>query len=279
MDGGMTTSAKVETVSGAGGQRATYPDLRGKSVLITGGASGIGFAAAKAFAAAGTNLTLLDINADGVARAGKELEIAYANIGVETACGSTTDEAAVEHAFVQAEARFGGVDVLLNNAGVASNIPALELSLSDWRRVVDINLTGVFLCAQAAGRRMTRVGRGVILNTASMYGISAAPRRVAYCATKAAVVSLTKVLAVEWAPFGVRVNALAPGYVSTALVDELARSGRLDIDLLKKRTPLGRLAEPEEVAELALFLASDSAAFITGQTIIADGGWTANGYM
>ncbi len=275
----MTTSTSAETASSAGGQRATYPGLKGKSVLITGGASGIGFAAARAFAVAGAHLTLFDINPDGLARAGKELKSAYANIGVEAACGSTTDETAVERAFVQAEVRFGSVDVLLNNAGVASNMPALELPLSEWRHVVEINLTGVFLCAQAAGRRMTRVGRGVILNTASMYGISAAPHRAAYCATKAAVVSLTKVLAVEWAPLGVRVNALAPGYVGTALVDELARVGRIDVDALKKRTPLGRFAEPDEIAELALFLASDSAAFITGQTVVADGGWTANGYL
>jgi len=275
----MTTLGNAETASSAGGQRATYPGLKGKSVLITGGASGIGLATAKGFAAAGAHLTLLDINADALARAGEELKSAYANIGVETVCGSTTDETAVESAFARAEARFGSIDILFNNAGVASNKPTLELSPAEWRRVVDINLTGVFLCAQAAGRRMTQKGSGVILNMASMFGVSSAPNRAAYCATKAAVASLTKVIAVEWASFGVRVNALAPGYVSTALVDELARAGRYDINALKKRTPLGRLGDPSEIAELALFLASDSAAYITGQTIVADGGWTANGYM
>lgn len=275
----MTTSPSIEQAANAAEHYATYPSLSGKSVLITGGASGIGLAVAEAFAANGAHLTLLDLNAEGLARASEKLRSANPKIAVETSCGSTTDEAAVERAFTQAEARFGSIDVLLNNAGIASNKPTLELSVDEWRRVVDINLTGVFLCAQAAGRRMTRNGRGVILNTASMYGISSAPNRAAYCATKAAVVSLTKVLAVEWAPFGVRVNALAPGYVRTALIDELARVGRLDLEVLEKRTPLGRLAKPLEIAQLALFLASDQAEFITGQAAVADGGWTANGYL
>jgi len=275
----MTTSIQVEQAADVAAECVRYPSLKGKSVLITGGASGIGLAVAGAFAANEAHLTLLDINAEGLARVSRELKSTHPGVAIETACGSTADEAAVERAFAQAETRFGGIDVLLNNAGIASNKPTLDLPLDEWRRVVDINLTGVFLCAQAAGRRMTRKGRGVILNTASMFGIVAAPNRAAYCATKAAVVSLTKVLAVEWAPFGVRVNALAPGYVGTALIEELVRAGRLDLATLKNRTPLGRLAKPLEIAQLALFLASDQAAYITGQALVADGGWTANGYM
>jgi NAD(P)-dependent dehydrogenase (short-subunit alcohol dehydrogenase family) len=274
----MTVSIHPEPAAKSAEEHVNYPSLKGKSVIITGAASGIGLALAEAFAANDGQLTLLDINAEGLTRASQKLKTAHPGVAFEIACCSTTDEAAVEHAFGRAEALFGSVDVLLNNAGVASNKPTLDLSLDEWRRVVDINLTGVFVCAQAAGRRMTRKGRGVILNTASMFGISAAPNRAAYCATKAAVVSLTKVLAVEWATFGVRVNALAPGYVGTALVEELVRTGRLDPEALKKRTPLGRLAKPLEIAQLALFLASDQAAYITGQAIVADGGWTANGY-
>ncbi|MEU6018873.1 SDR family oxidoreductase [Streptomyces sp. NPDC047515] len=119
---------------------------------------------------------------------------------------------------------------------------------------------------------------GVILTTSSMYGVTAGPERAAYCATKAAVAALTKVLAVEWAPFGIRVNALAPGYVETDLVTRLSAAGRLDTEALLRRTPRGRLGRPEDIAHLALFLASGVSANITGQVVVSDGGWTADGY-
>lgn len=275
----MTMSTTPEGAMTTMGQRVTYPSLSGKSVLITGGASGLGLAFAEAFAANGAHLTLLDINSEGLARVSENLKTANPGIGVGTACGSTTDEVAVEAAFAQAVSRFGRIDVLLNNAGIGMVKPTLELSAAEWRNIVDINLTGVFLCAKAAGKYMTRQGCGVILNMASMFGVSAAPQRAGYCSTKAAVVALTKVLAVEWAQFGVRVNALAPGFTGTALVNELARAGKIDLERLKKGTPMGRLGEPGEIAELALFLASDNAAFITGQAFVADGGWTANGFL
>ena len=122
-------------------------------------------------------------------------------------------------------------------------------------------------------------GSGVILNTASMYGVVAAPERAAYCASKAAVVMLTKVMANEWAPEGLRVNALAPGYIQTALVDELVQAGRMNLDALTRRTPARRLGQPHEIATLALFLASDAASFINGQAIVADGGWSSYSYL
>ena len=146
--------------------------------------------------------------------------------GEALACqASVTDADAVERAFAQVEQAWGRIDVLVNNAGISANKPTLEVSAEEWRRAVDINLTGVFLCAQAAGRRMVPAGAGCIINLASMYGVVAAPDRAAYCATKGAVVLLTETLAVEWGPLGVRVNALAPGYVETDLVRDLAARG------------------------------------------------------
>lgn len=256
-----------------------YPDLADKVVFVTGAGSGIGFSMAKAFADNGARLALFDINADALERAQQDLHSAHPDIALITIIGSIADEVAVEAAVAQTGQRFGRIDVLLNNAGIAMNQPTLTLSAADWRRAIDINLNGVFYCAQAAARRMVEQGGGVILNTASMYGLAAAPERAAYCASKAAVVMLTKVLAVEWAKSNVRVNAIAPGYVQTALVDQLVRDGRMDIDALTMRTPSGRLAQPEEIAGIALFLASGSASFINGQAIVADGGWTAYGYI
>jgi NAD(P)-dependent dehydrogenase (short-subunit alcohol dehydrogenase family) len=144
---------------------------------------------------------------------------------------------------------------------------------------MEINLTGIFICAQAAAKRMIKQNGGVIINMASMFGVASAPNRAAYCASKAGVVSLTKSLAVEWAPYGIRMNAIGPGYTTTPLVEDLSRAGQLDLASLRKRTPLGRLGTPEEVAQVALFLASDCSAFVTGHLVIADGGWTANGFM
>ena len=254
-----------------------HPELRGQAVVITGGARGIGLATAQAFARQGARLALLDMDAAALDEAVAGLSAQ----GVQAlACqASVTDADAVERAFAQVEAAYGRIDVLVNNAGVSANKPTLEVSVDEWRRAVDINLTGVFLCAQAAGRRMVPAGSGSIVNLASMYGVVAAPDRAAYCATKGAVVLLTETLAVEWGPSGVRVNALARGYGETDLVRDLAARGRLDPERLRQRTPLRRLAQPAEMADLAVFLASRQAAYITGHTLVADGGWSRYCYL
>jgi NAD(P)-dependent dehydrogenase (short-subunit alcohol dehydrogenase family) len=256
-----------------------FPELAGKVVFLTGAGNGIGLCMARAFAAQGSHLVLFDIDIAALAGARRELEAAHADIQVESIPGSVTDVGVVEAAVAHAERHFGHIDVLLNNAGVAMNTPTLELSAEDWRRAIDVNLNGTFYCSQAVGRRMVAQGSGVILNMASMYGLAAAPERAAYCGSKAAIVMLTKVLAIEWAKANVRVNAIAPGYVQTALVDQLVRDGRLALDAITARTPSGRLAQPEEIAAVALFLASDAASFINGQAMVVDGGWTAYGYL
>jgi NAD(P)-dependent dehydrogenase (short-subunit alcohol dehydrogenase family) len=238
----------------------------GTRVLVTGGARGIGRAVADAFARAGARVCILD--RDGVPDAPP---------GWLCIAGSVAEAAEQEAAFAAMDAAWGGVDVVLANAGFAMNTPTLELSVDDWRRTVDVNLTGAFLTAQAAGRRMVRDGSGLILFTSSLYGTIGGAERAAYCATKAAVANLARALACEWGPRGVRVNALAPGYTETTLVSDLVAAGRLDAAALVARAPLRRLVQPEDVAALACFLASPAASAITGAVLPVDAGWTANG--
>lgn len=256
---------------------AAYPGLAGKVVLDTGAGSGIGRAMAHGFARHGARLMLLDIDDTALVDAQAELRAAYPSLEIETVVASITDEEQVERACAATTERFGRIDILLNNAGVAANKPALEITAAEWRRAIDIDLSGVFFCAQAVARRMVTQGGGSILSTASMWGLASAARRAAYCAAKAGVISLTKSLAVEWAPYGIRVNAVCPGYTQTALVAQLIAQGALDADKLRTRTPLARLGVPQEMAEVALYLASDAAAFITGHALVSDGGWLADG--
>lgn len=263
------TAAAVPT-----GMDVIYPDLSGRRVLITGGAAGLGFSMAEAFARQSCRIALLDIDQTTLDRALHALPA-----GAVGHCGSVAEAGAVTAAFARMDDAFGGVDIVINNAGVSMNVPTLELSLQDWQKALDINLTGVFLCCQAAARRMVPQCSGVIINISSIYGLVAAPDRLAYCATKSAVAMMTKGLAIEWADHGVRVNALAPGYVRTALVEQLVEAHRLDDRALANRTPLGRLGTSEEIADLAVFLASDKARYITGQVVGIDGGWTAYGYI
>jgi NAD(P)-dependent dehydrogenase (short-subunit alcohol dehydrogenase family) len=254
-------------------------DFAGRTALVTGAASGLGLAMSASLAEAGADLILFDLDGANLQRVSDELSERH---GVQALCfpGSVTSPADVENACALAIEATGRLDIVMNNAGIGANAPSLTLDLPLWQRAIDINLTGVFLVAQAAARIMAaKDGGGVIVNTASMYGVIAAPERAAYCAAKAGVVALTKVLAIEWAQYGIRVNAIGPGYVETALTANMAAEGRIDMAALRARVPAGRLGTADEMALIAMFLACNSTSYVTGQTLVADGGWSSYGYL
>ncbi len=165
---------------------------------------------------------------------------------------------------------FGKIDILVNNAGMSVVGASEELEENRWRRGIDVMLTGVFFCSQACSREMIKQGGGKIINIASVNGIVAFPERVCYSCAKAGVIQLTKVLGCEWARHNINVNAIAPGYVETYLVEELVEKGALNMEELATRTPLGRLAEPDEIADVVVFLASEDSKYMEGQTLVID---------
>lgn len=238
-------------------------------VLVTGGASGIGKATARRFAEEGAKVLLVDIDD----QAGKLTETEHRDAGLDVTFhrASVTDEDDIEALFRVLEERYGRLDVLFNNAGVVEESFVASTALPAWRRVLDINLDGAFLMARMAIPLMKAGGGGAIINTASIYGLVAIPGAASYVVSKHAVEGLTKTLALECAADGIRVNAVCPGWVNTPMVS-------LDIEAdpsLPGRHPLGRLAEPEEIAAVVAFLASDDASFVTGASYAVDGGYTA----
>jgi len=235
--------------------------LDGEVAVVTGGASGIGHVVATAFCAVGARVAIFDLAAAG--------DDAY-KVDV-------TDEAQVKDAFAAVAARHGRVDILFNNAGIAIRHPTIELTLEDWNRVVAVNMTGVFLCAREAARHMLAAGRGGrIVNTASIMGFSGGGLypNISYQATKGAVVNMTRALAVEWASRGIRVNAIAPTWVRTPLTRGITDKPEL-VQRIEQITPMGRLAEPEEIVGAVLFLASRASAMVTGHVLAVDGGFLA----
>jgi len=241
--------------------------LTGKGVLITGGASGIGAATARRFLEEGARLVVLDRDPEGRRRIAAELP---ALAGVLAADVSRLED--VRQAFAEAVELLGAVDVLINNAGISIRHRFLEITAAEWDRVCAVNLAGNFYVAQAAARHMTEAGGGVILNTASTNGMVGHPYYADYNASKAGVIELTRSMALELAP-KVRVNAVAPGYVLTPM--QRAEYTDAMLEEVNRKIPLRRHAAPEEVAALFAFLASDDAAYITGQVYVIDGGETA----
>ncbi len=242
--------------------------LKDKRVLITGGASGIGAATAARFLEEGSRVCVLDRDAAACARIKHEL--AGRGGGITSAIiADVTDLMQVEAAFAEAIRMMDGVDVLINNAGISIRHKFLEITPEEWDRILAVNLTGVFYVAQTAARHMWERGSGVILQTASTNGIVGQPFYADYNATKAGVIELTKTMALELAP-KVRVCAVAPGYVLTPM--QRAEYSDAMLEEVNRKVPLGRHASPEEIGGLFAYLASEDAAYVTGQVFTMDGG-------
>jgi NAD(P)-dependent dehydrogenase (short-subunit alcohol dehydrogenase family) len=249
----------------------------GKVALVTGAASGLGAAAARRLGAEGAKVLLTDVAAD----AGVAVADEIASAGGETAFLShdVTSEADWESAVARAVDRFGRLDVLVNNAGVSGGVQELmTLSYEAWRRTLAVNLDGVFLGMRHAGPAIAQAGGGSVINISSILGKVGMAGASAYCASKGGVLLLTKAAALEWAPRGIRVNSVHPGFIDTPMVSGALRQmegGNQLRDLIISRHPLGRLGVAAEIGDAVLFLASDESSFMTGAELVVDGGYTA----
>lgn len=247
-------------------------DFAGQKVMVTGGSRGIGLCIGRAFAAAGARVAVVGQRQQTVDQAVQTL--AQEGLGVTGLTADLTNASAAQTAVAQAAERLGGLDVVVNNAGVVVRKPSLELTEADWDYQHDLNLKGAFFLAQAAGAYMVPRRSGVILNTDSIGSALPLHLRVTYCSSKAGLMAITRGLAQEWAPYGVRVNAVAPGYTVTDMTREwLTGDDGRQTDFLR-RIPMGRYGAPDDIVGAYLFLASPLAAYVTGQTLYVDGGWS-----
>jgi NAD(P)-dependent dehydrogenase (short-subunit alcohol dehydrogenase family) len=252
-----------------------FPALRldGKVAIVTGGGGGLGSLAARAFAAAGADVAVVGRTAEKL----RAVEDAIRGAGRRAAAivADVTRSADVNRMVEQAVGAFGRVDILLNNAGVTSPKTVVELTDDDWHRIMDTSATGAFYCSRAVAPVMMRQREGCIISVGSILSARGMAQRTAYSAAKAAVMNLTRALALELGPHGIRVNAIAPTVIITDLNRELVRTQPELYQAVLDRTPLGRLGAPEDIAGALVFLASPAARFITGQTLFVDGGYTA----
>ena len=246
-----------------------FNELKSKIAVVTGGSQGIGYAIADAYCQNGASVVLIDISEQSLVKAVRRLQDTYRDVTINSYACNIADPKAVEAAFNSIVERMGEIDVLVNNAGILRRAMIEDMTQADWDAVLAVNLTGVFNCCRAVLTGMKKTGNGAIINVSSNVAAMPSVEMGAYCVSKAGVETLTRVLAAEYAPYHIRVNAYAPGVVET----EMTR------DILKKRAeeklktiPIGRFTQPEEIAELVMFLSSKTAGSITGSVIGIDGG-------
>ena len=250
-----------------------YDEMKGRVVLITGGASGLGLAAAEGFAREGATVVLADLDGARAEAQAARLGAGHGGVGMDV-----TSEARVQEVVDGTAARYGRLDVLINSAGIPDSfLPTVDQDVADFRRLVDVHLGGTYLMCRAAAPHMLRRGAGAMINLSSIAGVMGLARRNAYSAAKAGIGMMTRTMACEWAAQGVRVNAIAPGYMVTPFFQKLLDEGKLDGERVRRRTPAGRFGSARHIADAMLFLASDGAEFITGVTLPVDGGYMAYG--
>jgi 2-deoxy-D-gluconate 3-dehydrogenase len=237
--------------------------------VVTGGGRGIGFAIAEALAAAGAHVVLAGRDTARVAAAADELRARGISASADAVDVRSTPS--VDALIAGVHDRHGRLDVLVNNSGVLRSAPLVDTTDEDWDAVLGTNLRGTFICTRAAGRAMVAAGSGKIINVASNFAFKGVPQHAAYCASKAALVSLTRTAAVEWAPHGVQVNAIAPGYVETDLNTDVRADAQVATRIVRQ-IPAGRIGLPAELGPLAVLLAGPASDFMTGQTVVVDGG-------
>ena len=252
--------------------------LLGKVAVVTGASRGIGKGIAIALAAHGARVGCIATSAENAAATVDQIR---ADGGDAIALGARVENAAdVSTAFSAVERDLGSVEILVNNARISRPQPLLKMTEENWDAHMDINAKSVFLCSQAAIQQMKDSGDGgVVINIGSIVGQNAIPQTLGYCASKATVEHMTRVMAVECAKYGVRVNCISPGYVRTELIDKLVEDGKLALDAIEKRTPQRRMGSIDEISDAVVFVASPAAGFMTGSVINIDGGWTAYGYL
>lgn len=249
-------------------------DIKGQSAIVTGASSGLGVTFAEALAESGVNLVIAARRFEKLKKISKDMENKFDVKVVPFQC-DVTMEKQVKAMIENAVKENGSLEIIVNNAGTAAISPSVEMSLEDWAKVIDVNLTGVFICSRDAAKVMMEKKYGKIVNIASIYGavgdiFTTAP----YYASKGGVVNMTRSLAVEWAPYKINVNAIAPGFFPSEMTEDIFKNDEI-LKYIISRTPLKRVGDPMDLKAALIYLASPGSNYVTGQTIFVDGGWTA----